>query len=408
MTSTTSFSLVERRVTGSGSEALVPAVPPRMGVHSEAGVLRTVVLDGRLATTTPALGEALAARGIRVLMLDGLLADVLSVGSVLQIMAERVSTLEAASPVARRRIRSALLRADPDEAAHLVLHGIPASDRDRDPRSPERARYLLPPLPDARSLRQSLVAVTPRPLVALHSAREARRSIAVMSAIWQAHPAFADSRPRRYRADPELPRVDAVLDGDDVQTAPDGTVVVAVGHRSNRRGARQLALSVLGAPGAPPRVVVVSIATGPVDRLDGLIAFLGRRTALVHPVAYSDDALAWELRAGDESTGPALRAHSPRPFREVLPSLLDSDGTTLTVPASRGASGPQHLLAVEPGAVLTSARPGDTTTELLERAGVEVALVNDDGPAARVGGLRRIVLPVERDAVREASGPTAL
>ncbi|HEY8318836.1 MAG TPA: arginine deiminase family protein [Amnibacterium sp.] len=379
---------------------------PLSGARSESGVLRTVVLDVRGGGPDAVLADALAERGIRVLRLLDLLGDVLTDQHVLRALAERVAALEASSPATRARIVATLTDAAGAEAAWMILRGIPATDRDRDPRSPDRAQYLALPLSASRSLRQPLVAAGVRPFAALLPGREARRAIAVHGVIAAAHPAFAEMRPRRYRPDPELPRHDAGVDGDDVQTAPDGSVVVGVGRHSNLRGARQLALSLLAEPGVP-RVLAVSMKPAPVDRLDQLVGFLDRRTALVHPALLSDDAVTWELRMGEDPSGPALVAVAPRPFRDHLPRMLDERPVVHRVPA--GGHGPQHFLVTGPGGVLTASPVGDPTSLLLHRAGVDVSgLPGEHEPeqVIRSGGLRRVVLPVERDALEP--GPTAL
>jgi len=379
---------------------------PLSGARSEAGVLRTVVLDLKGTGPDVLLADALTERGIRVLPLLGLLGDALTDRHLLRVLAERVAALEASSPATRERIVATLTDAAPEEAAWMLLRGVPASDRDRGTRSPDRARYLVLPLSGARSLRQPLVPVGVRPFAALLSGREARRAIAVHGAIAAAHPAFAAMRPRRYRPDPELPRHDAALDGDDVQIAPDGSVLVGVGRHSNLRGARQLALSLLAAPGVP-RVLAVSMKPAPVDRLDQLVGFLDRRTALVHPAVLSDDAVTWELRMGGDPSGPALVADAPRPFRDHLPRLLDERPVVHRVPP--GGHGPQHYLVTAPGVVLTAAPVCDPTSLLLDRAGGEViGLPGEHEPehVIRSGGVRRVVLPVERDPLE--AGPTAL
>src|SRR5579875_326389 len=137
---------------------LIPFVEPPMGAHSEAGVLRTVIADAGRGGGDPVI-DALKARGVRVLQLVDLLADVLTVPGARGPLLARQPSLEAASPAVARRMLSVLEDAPPASAARMLLDGIPARDRDRDARNPDRARYLLSPLPPSRSMRQPVLAV---------------------------------------------------------------------------------------------------------------------------------------------------------------------------------------------------------------------------------------------------------
>ena len=386
------------RVDGPGTvrDALRP-----LGVHSECGVLRRAVADvaGRSGRGGGAgaerVADALRSRGVQILALRDLLADVLVSRSSRNVITERVVTVGAASSAAARRIQHMLDEAPADLAAEFLLSGIPASGRGEDGRSPERAQYLLAPLPVSRSLRAPTITIGATTYPAISGSVEARRAVVAMGLIHRLHPRLSDLRQRLYLRDRAARRAGARVDGDDVQLAPDGSLVIGIGRHTSAAGARQLARSALAA-GVAPRAVIVALPAGAAtERLDRMLGVFDRGVALVHVAALSDDAWAWVV--GVSGDGGALTVGAPRPLRAVLPELLGPEARIVVRPLREDAAGPQHYLPWEPGAVLTCAAETDPTSALLERAGVEVLpLPRVRGP---VGGIRRLVQPLLRDAV---------
>jgi arginine deiminase len=229
---------------------------------------------------------------------------------------------------------------------------------------------------------------------------DARRAVALAATVQRMHPALLALRPTRYAPDRGLRRSAAQLDGDDVLLAADGSVVVGIGHRTSAHGARQLARTVLERCDVA-RVIVVRLPLDPrLDRLDRIIGLVDVGTALVHPSVYDDDRVSWSLDGIDPDTGELISG-PPRAFRTVLDAVLGPDAAApVVLPDLPRVAGPADYLPLEPGAVLTDAPPDDPTSARLERAGVEVVPVPDT--AGPVGGLRRLVRPVSRDALRAA------
>lgn len=378
-----------------------PCPRPSPGVHSEAGVLRTALLDvgtrGQLAGdhASAAVAEVLRQRGVGVVGLRDLLADLLGAAEARRVLIERVVDVVGLAPVAARRLERMLLDAEPAAAAKMLLDGLPVRDFDLGRSASPRGRFLLEPLARSRSLRSAWILVGATMLPALPPAAQpdARRAVAIATSLCRFHPALRALRPIRYLRDPALRRSDAQVDGDDVLLAPDGSLLVGIGHRTTAHGARQLARTLLDV-GAVSRVVVLTLPRGArFDRLDDLLVPVDRDLTIVHPAAFVGDLPTWTLSGGRD--GAPLRAEAGRPFREGADTLL---GRMVTLHDLPGAAGPEHFVPLEPGAVLTTVPISDPTVRLLEQLGVEVLSVPDaSGPA---GGVRRIVQPLTRDAVR--------
>ncbi|GAA2753964.1 arginine deiminase [Amnibacterium kyonggiense] len=381
-----------------GDRSLRPFTGTEAGVHSEIGVLRAAMLD--TAVRHPALGErsvdALAAalhdRGIRVLGLRDLLVDLLGSLDARRGLVSAVVDAAATTPVAARRLRRLLLDLEPEAAVRALQAGLPARDWDRVHSPSDRDRFLLPPLPTARSLRSTAVVAGRRILPALPGPgqTEARRSVALTSTIQRLHPALLSLRPIRYRADPDLRRSAAQLDGDDVLLVDDA-VVVGIGHRSSAHGARQLARTLLELD-VVRAVVVVTLPRDPLlDRLDRVVGVVDDGVAVVHAAAVRDDLRTWTLRLDPHGR---LTAADPVAFRDVLGPVLGIGRPIVLT----GGVGPADLLPLEPGALLTSAGPDDPAVRMLRRRDVEVCRI--EGAMSPAGGIRRLVQPVQRDRVR--------
>jgi arginine deiminase len=378
------------------------------GVHSEAGVLRSAIVDIRMRGSiagdhaAESVAEALLERGVAVLGQRDLLADLLNGTAFRRVLVERVVAAAALSPSAARRVQRILLHVEPVIAARAILDGLPARDWDIERPASPRDRFLLPPLPRFRSLRSSSVLVGRLALPALPSSAlpEARRAVTVTALLVRLHPALSSLQPVRYVHDPDLRRSAAQIDGDDVLLTADGALLVGIGHRTTAHGARQLARTLLEM-GAVRRVVVVTLPRDArLERLDRLIGLMDVGLAVVHPAALSEDLATWTLEL-DEPDGDRLVAGAPRPFREVLGQVVGVDGVPpLVLPATPGSAGPTDYVPLEPGAVLSSAPEDDPATRVLAQAGLEVVPV--PGAAGPVGGIRRLLMPVLRDPVHAA------
>jgi arginine deiminase len=382
-------------------DAVLPCPRPRPGVHSEAGVLRTALLDvgtrGQLVgdRAASAVAEVLRQRGVGVVALRDLLADLLGAAEARRALVERVVDVVGLAPLAARRVERMLLGAEPAAAAKMLLDGLPVRDFDLGRSASPRGRFLLQPLARSRSLRSAWVLVGATMLPALPPAAQpdARRAVAIATSLCRFHPTLRALRPIRYLHDPALRRSDTQVDGDDVLLAPDGSLLVGIGHRTTAHGARQLARTLLDI-GAVSRVTVLTLSPGArFDRLDDLLVPVDRDLTIVHPAAFAGDLPTWTLSGGRD--GAPLRVVAGGPFREVAGALL---GRAVTLTDIAGAAGPEHFLPLEPGTLLTTVPASDPTVRLLEQLGLEVLSV--PGASGPVGGVRRMVQPLSRDPVR--------
>lgn len=385
-----------------------------LGVHSEAGRLRRVLLHrpgrelGRLTPQTmhallyddlpwperaaeehDAFAATLRARGVEVLLLEELLADVCS------------------DPAHRDRLVAAAARdCEPSLATPLVDHlgaldgpglagallaGVTCVDLELPARSLVRAvddpeALALAPAANAMFTRDTSVWVGERlELCHMHTAAR-RREEPLLAAAWQ-HPALAGAPERiGLRA--------AGVEGGDVLVAGPGVVVVGMSERTSPAAVDAFAAELREADAAQ----VVLAVDVPRERasmhLDTLLSFVAHDKLVAHPAAAA--LPVWRLDAGGAAVvpgglAPALTAALDRPVELIAVAPRG--------PAAERAqwADAHNVLAVEPGVVIAYDRTPRANARLRE-AGIEVLEVPGGELGRGRGGPRCLSCPVARDA----------
>jgi len=264
---------------------------PRVGVWSEVGPLRRVMVCSpglaHLRLTPDTCDELLfddvlwvdrakrdhfefvarmRDRGIEVLELHDLLAEVVGVAEARAWILDRKVTDDLVGPGLMQELRAWLDQLAPQRLSELLIGGVTWRDVPDDFAGPfltalrtvpSHPGFVLAPLPNTLFARDNtswiFQGVTLNPMY--WPAR--RQETLLTTAVYRFHPAFAGETYDVWLGDPEGRPVDhgfATLEGGDVMPVGRGVVVIGMGERTSYQAVTQVAQSLFKS-GAAERVI---------------------------------------------------------------------------------------------------------------------------------------------------------
>lgn len=412
----------------------------KVGVYSEAGVLRTVMVcrpDLAHKRLTPEncsdllfddvlwVEEAqkhhddfvaqMKARDIEVLDMQVMLGEILDNKEARKFILDRRVADDMVNPIVAKDFRDYFTEMDSKELARYLIGGINLDEIPDEvggvykkavtPDGYNLDDWIFNPLPNTQFTRDNSAwvfnGVSLNPMY-----WQARRQETLLThAIYQYHPRFANEDFNIwFGADPDKKwHPNTFIEGGDVMPLKDGVLLVGMGERTSLNATTELAKE-LFAKKAAERVIVARIPrTRAAMHLDTIFTFCSEDVVNAY-LPYIDNTWTFSLRPDEsKSSGIDIR----RDGTKLVDTLNEALGVKFHVSPTGGDyfnvereqwNDANNTLAIAPGVVM-GYRSNIETNKNLRNAGIEVLEIDGAELGRGRGGSRCMSCPIARDSL---------
>jgi arginine deiminase len=404
---------------------------PKRGVHSEVGVLRSVIVCrpglAHLRLTPRSCTQlhfdsvlwfeqaqrdfaqfvrVLAQRGIEVLELHDLLAQTLAAPEARRWLLDHQLPADAVGPDLLEELHAALLELPAAALAEMLLGGLTKAELPFKPTGLAAAflevhDFVLPPLPNALFMRDASSWIGNGVSLNALLWPTRRRETLLMDAVYRFHPRFHGGT-ARWQDAAARDSAAFTLEGGDIMPLGDGVLLVAFSERSTPQAAMRLARRLFDSGTARAVVTARLPASAAARHLDTVFTQAAPDVVTYLPEVV-DRIVCHELRPGAAGQDLQLRSHAGKHMLDVLSEVLQAPTfNALSIGDARFDGTPEQwddgngVLALEPGVVVSYDRNG-STNKRLRQAGLEVIEI-PGGELGRAGaGPHALCCPLSRE-----------